>query len=79
MLLLMPKNDKKFNDISYSYALKGLWHEIFELFISWIDRSKDMIKLQIYHFPFFGEFAELLANSNLLAALLNVASKIFFS
>ena len=37
-----------------------------------------MIKLQIYQFPFFGEFAELLANSNLLAALLNAASKFFF-
>ena len=37
-----------------------------------------MIKLQIYQFPFFGEFAELLANSNLLPVLLNEASKIFF-
>jgi hypothetical protein len=37
-----------------------------------------MIKLQIYQFPFFGEFAEILANSKLLAALLNVPSKFFF-
>jgi len=38
-----------------------------------------MIKLQIYQFPYFGEFAEILENSSLLDALLNAASKIFFS
>jgi hypothetical protein len=37
-----------------------------------------MIKLQIYQFPFFGEFAEILANSKLLAALLKAASNNFF-
>ena len=37
-----------------------------------------MIKLQIYQFPFFGKFTELLVNSNLLAALLIAASKLFF-
>ena len=42
------------------------------------DRSKDMNKLQIYHFPIFGEFAELLANSTLLAAYWNAASKFCF-
>ncbi len=60
--------------------LKGTvaW-DFWTLVFLWINRYKDMIKLQIYHFPFFGEFAELLANPNLLAALLNTAIKFFFS
>ena len=36
-----------------------------------------MIKLQIYQFTFFGKFAELLAYSKLLAALLNAASNFY--
>ena len=36
-----------------------------------------MNKLWIYNFPYFGEFAELLANSTLLAALLNAASNFY--